>query len=142
MPRKYDRHVLHENPKIEVAHLKWPPGAESRPHDHGKSYGKVKVLSGKIFEIVFDKKTKKFLRRDCYIAGDVVVETPDTIHIMGNDSKTEFAETLHVYTPKLVMKYYPLRMFKWPGMPKLKRKKPKRWKLREENLSKKWGPKL
>ncbi|TSC89726.1 MAG: hypothetical protein G01um10143_216 [Parcubacteria group bacterium Gr01-1014_3] len=142
MVKKYDRHVLHENPKIEVVHIKWPPGAESRPHDHGKSYGKVKVLSGKVFQLVFDKKTKKFLRRDVMVAGDVMIETPDLIHIMGNDSKTEIAETLHVYTPKLVMKYYSLAMFKWPGMPKLKKKRRRKSWPPKENLTKKWGPKL
>ncbi len=126
MRTKCHRHALHESEAIEVVHITWPPGSESKPHDHGISHGKIKVLKGKVFCLVFDKETKKFLRREVFKTGDTLMETPDIIHIMGNDSKTEPVETLHVYTPKLVMKYYPLRIFKWPGMPKKKRRRNRR----------------
>lgn len=135
MAKKSDRHVLFESEQTEVAHIKWPPGSVSRPHDHGVSYGRIKVLKGVVFCLTFDKETKKFLGRSLFKAGETLIETPNIIHIMGNDSKTESAETVHVYTPKLVMKYYPLKLFKWPGMPRsVKRKKVKKRKPQEPPL--------
>ena len=140
MRRKYKRHVIYGSDSAEVVHITLPPGVVTPPHDHGVSHGRIRVLKGKVFCLVFDKETKKFLRREVFGAGETLMETPDIIHIMGNESKTEPAETIHVYTPKLVMKNYPLRLFKWPGKPKLKRKRRKDRKPRTENLTKKWGP--
>jgi len=90
----------------EVVEIVWPPGAKSPPHDHGESKGMIMVVSGTIYQEVFDKETKMFRLSATYGSGSVIEETPDIIHVMGNASKDEPAKTVHVYTPHLKMTDY------------------------------------
>ncbi len=102
----YGRNVLFRDKHVEVVLVNWPKQSCSFAHDHGKSSGLIRVLSGQIFQDVYTMKTKKFVKRIKYKKGDAIVETPDLIHIMGNLSKTKPAQTLHIYTPPLKMKTY------------------------------------
>lgn len=113
----YRREVLKcSDKKRECVWCVWRPGGFSKPHDHGDSAGLILVVSGCILEIVFDKKTKVELRRMYYDTGSVIEETEDTIHIMGNASKTEKAITLHVYSnPPLKMTEYKKNELHWLG---------------------------
>ncbi len=95
------RQLLLDKGKYEVLEVTWPPGAKSEFHDHGISCGMIMVLEGKIFQKVYDKKTKKFLFHKTYKAGDVILETPDIIHQMGNVSNKKPAKSIHVYAPPL-----------------------------------------
>ena len=36
----------------------------------------------------------------------MLYETPDILHIMGNNSKNKWARAVHIYTPPLKMKTY------------------------------------
>jgi predicted metal-dependent enzyme (double-stranded beta helix superfamily) len=103
--RSYDRKSLLDDPSVEVVLITWPPGSRSVAHDHGKSSGIIRVIKGKIYQDVYAKKNKKFIKRITYGKDDIIVETPDLIHIMGNASKTP-SQSLHIYTPKLKMNYF------------------------------------
>lgn len=104
----YKREVLRRTKKIEIALITWPKGSVSRPHDHGESSGITIVLRGSVFEKVFDKKTKMFLRHDIHPANlnASFEESPNRIHIVGNANPDEEAITLHIYMPPLKMKFY------------------------------------
>ena len=103
---EYERKVLLLRPDIEVVEITWPPGIKSPPHDHGKSHGLVRVLKGQIFQEIYDKSTRRFLRQERFQTGESFIETPDIIHIMGNESKQEPAITIHCYMPPLKMNVY------------------------------------
>ena len=47
----------------------------------------------------------QFSRHVDYKSGEMFLETPDIIHVMGNRSK-RMAQTLHFYSPPLTMKNY------------------------------------
>ncbi len=110
----YKRTVLYRNSRVEIVRIIWPPGVASLPHDHGKSYGIVKVITGTVFQDVFSRKTKRFLENSRHKTGELMFETPDVIHIMGNSSKKKAAETIHIYSPRLVMTYYKEEDLKYP----------------------------
>lgn len=103
----YLRQVIFNKNGAEVVLIKWPAGSESFFHDHGASCGVVRIISGKIKEEVYSKKTKQFLKKSIFKRGDVCLETPDIIHKMSNPFKTE-AVSIHLYTPNLKMKTYSL----------------------------------
>jgi predicted metal-dependent enzyme (double-stranded beta helix superfamily) len=102
----YGRQVLYKDKDVEVVLVEWPPQSCSRAHAHGVSSGLIRVLSGQIFQDVYKLKNKKFVKRLSYKKNETMVETPDLIHIMGNNSRTKSAQTLHIYTPPLQMQYY------------------------------------
>ncbi len=102
----YRRIVLYRNSRVEVVRIIWPPCIASLPHDHGTSYGIIKVISGAIFQDIFSKKTKRFIEHSRHGKDEILFETPDVIHIMGNPSKKKAAETIHIYSPRLAMTYY------------------------------------
>ena len=117
MPLKsypYKRTVLYRDSRVEIVRIVWPPGVESLPHDHGKSYGITKVVAGIIFQDIFSKKTKRFLEHTKHKQNEVLFETPDVIHIMGNPSKKKAAETIHIYSPRLKMAYYKKTELRYP----------------------------
>ena len=105
---KYKREVIFKTRDVEVVLIIWPPQSETPFHDHGKSFGLVRILKGEILEKVFDKQTKKFLRETFHQKCGRCFETPDIIHQMRNPSKTKTAKSIHIYTPRLKMKNYKL----------------------------------
>lgn len=102
----YTRNIIFQNEHCEVVMIDWKPGEKSALHDHGESSGFIRVLSGQIFQDVYDKETKKSRGRTFHNPGDVILETPDIIHQMGNTSKEAPAKTLHFYLPPLKMTDY------------------------------------
>ena len=110
----YIRIVLYANAILEVVRIIWLPGSKSKPHDHGISTGKIWVVKGQIFQKVFTKSTKELINTLVYEPGETITETPEIIHIMGNPSMNEEAETLHVYSPPLKMTDYELAELKFP----------------------------
>ena len=104
---EYDRTYIEKNDKYEILKVVWPPESKSKAHDHGKSLGWIFVLSGRIYQDVYEKETKQFLHRTYHGPGEMVRETSNIIHVMGNPTG-EDAVTAHFYTPPLKMKYYDL----------------------------------
>lgn len=107
-PKLYKREILFRDKETEIVRIIWPRNSKSRPHDHGESRGITIVLKGSVFELVFDKKTKIFLRHEIHPANlnASFEESPRYIHIIGNARPDMEAVTLHVYTPPLKMKFY------------------------------------
>jgi len=96
----YKRKIKKRTKDYEVVLITWSPGAKSSLHGHGKSHGIILVRKGQISEQLYTK-AGKHLRNDIHKAGDIIVETPCDFHIMRNASKTERAQTLHIYMPPL-----------------------------------------
>lgn len=114
-PPKYKRKVIFSNEMLEIVQIIWPPGSKSAPHDHGISQGKIWVIRGKIFQKIFSKSGKKSIGTAMHFPGEIINETPDLIHIMGNLSTVhEEAETLHIYWPPLKMNEYDPNELKYP----------------------------
>jgi|SRR3989344_3774462 len=104
----YEREVIFNDGISEIVRIKWPPCSKSEPHDHGVSIGLTKVTGGLVFERIYDRARRDFVIQNTYVAGDIFNEWKDMIHIMGNLSNTEWAETYHIYIPPLQMKMYPI----------------------------------
>jgi quercetin dioxygenase-like cupin family protein len=102
----YGRTVLYSDDNVDVVLIEWPPGVRSPAHDHGISHGMIRILEGSVYCDNFSKKTKKFISRLVGRKGDMLFETPDIVHIMGNQSQTKRALAIHIYTPPLKMKTY------------------------------------
>jgi|GEM_PF-2414013 len=102
----HSRRVIFQNEHCEVVLIEWKPGEISELHDHGNSRGFIRVLSGQIYQDVYDKETKKSRMRTFHNPGDIILETPDIIHQMGNTSRDGRAATIHFYSPPLKMTDY------------------------------------
>ncbi len=108
---EYHRKILKRCRDYEIVEITWPPGAKSRPHDHGDSFGSIIVVQGVIYQEVFEKTSKRFNFFSTYGAQKVVEETPDVIHVMGNYSREAPAVSIHTYVPRLKMTYYDRAIF-------------------------------
>jgi len=98
---RYHRTVLSEGDEFQHVQIFWEPGAATKPHHHGNSFGLIRVVEGVIAQHVYDRNTKKHIATTLHRKGDVIFETPDIIHIMRNNSKKKKAITRHYYTPPL-----------------------------------------
>jgi hypothetical protein len=114
MPAKigYGRKIVYKDKNVEVVLITWPKNSRSLGHDHGRSVGLIRVLSGQVYQDVYSKKTKKFIKRINYKVGDSIVETPALLHVMGNSSQKRTARALHIYTPPVKMRYYEDKVLK------------------------------
>lgn len=104
----YEREIVFQNEDAELVKVTWPKGSSSVAHDHGESHGLIRILEGEIYQKIFDKETKRFLTESVHGKGEVFLESPDMIHIMGNSSSEKVAVTLHYYSPRLKMESYDL----------------------------------
>lgn len=109
-PGSYSRNILTLEP-LEVALLRWPPGAESAVHFHSGFYGYVIVLQGEGADIVYREhqapeghSTPAYLdeqRLALIGAGGVLHEPDGTIHKIVNPSPEAELLSLHIYYPAL-----------------------------------------
>ena len=121
----YERTTLYADKNVEVVLIEWPPGTRSVAHDHGNSHGTIRVLAGVVYCDNFSKRTKRFSGRAIGRKNDMLFETTDIIHIMGNNSKAKVARALHVYMPPLKMKTYQDSVLKFRETKNTKNKAPK-----------------
>ncbi|TSC83213.1 MAG: hypothetical protein G01um101419_123 [Parcubacteria group bacterium Gr01-1014_19] len=102
----YKRIILYHDDQVQVVMIFWPIGSRTRPHDHGDSMGFTILISGGLFEQIFDQKTKELRRlRTFDKPGAEFKETPEMIHVVGQYGIEE-AVSLHIYLPPLKMTYY------------------------------------
>lgn len=108
-PGSYSRNILTLEP-LEVALLRWPPGAESAVHFHQGFYGYVIVLQGEGADIVYrdhadpQDPDQRLLdeQRVAFIGTGGVLHEPDgTIHKIVNPSPEAEMLSLHIYYPAL-----------------------------------------
>lgn len=102
----YTRTLLANEPKYEIILMNWKRATPCAPHDHGDSWGWVKVISGVYkhteYQWVNNSKTgQRDLSENIvsfFEAGDWIFVPKDMVHTMesiGENSKDNF--TLHFY---------------------------------------------
>jgi len=101
----YARHRVHLDDFAELLILCWRPGQRTPIHDHNGSFGAVRVLSGVLWETIFEMEGGSGLayrRGREWTAGEVTgADVPD-IHQLGNpDVSGRDLVTLHLYSPPL-----------------------------------------
>lgn len=98
----YLRRRLFLNRSWEILLLCWLPGQKTAIHDHGESWGSTLVLMGELTERAYRAPGGPLaLKREAALAaGQVTVETRQTIHEVSNQGATP-AASLHLYSPPL-----------------------------------------
>jgi len=98
--RPYGRHVLYADDKLEVMVATWTPGVPCLPHDHGGSYGAVRVLRGQAAHTVWRVSggALEVAMSETTDPGQVMACGPDLVHSMGDNAASESLMTLHLYT--------------------------------------------
>ncbi len=96
----FARKQLYRDEVLELVLIRWRPLSESIIHDHGKSYGIVRVLSGVLNFQIYDSYL-----RDIGFGSVPAIDTFDLpqgiIHKMLNPSNYNEAISLHFYCPNI-----------------------------------------
>ncbi|MGV9834284.1 cysteine dioxygenase [Nocardia niigatensis] len=107
----YQRKLLYKSEHVEVLVMNWAVRQPCSPHDHGRSFGTIKVLAGEVEHDLYtldqnDIPRKYFSRTEQ--AGSTYFAARGMIHAMGNPHDGP-AITLHTYAPPIEgMKVYDL----------------------------------
>lgn len=101
----YARHRVFINQHAELLVLCWRPGQRTPIHDHNGSFGAVRVLSGVMWETIFEMEGGRGLAYKSareWTTGHITgADVPD-IHQLGNpDVSGRDLVTLHLYAPPL-----------------------------------------
>lgn len=96
----YGRNVVHACEALECMVATWTRGLPCSPHDHGGSYGAVRVLRGQARHRIWSVSPGKLdeARAHTAVAGDVLACGPALVHSMGDDAEPQPLMTLHLYT--------------------------------------------
>jgi len=96
----YGRRPLFSNDLLEVMVATWTPGVSCAPHDHGGSFGVVRVLRGRSCHRVWKVEDGELSihKQEHVGVGGVMVCGSDMVHSMGDDGDDESLITLHLYT--------------------------------------------
>ncbi|WP_042356145.1 cysteine dioxygenase [Bacillus rubiinfantis] len=101
---EYGRNVIFNNGKIEVIVVHLPSMAKTLVHDHGTSSGCIKIVKGKLLNLVYHQQETELIplinESKLFAAGDIFHVTGDTIHMMFNPTLSPVV-TFHVYSPPL-----------------------------------------
>ena len=101
----YARHRVFLGEHAELLVLCWRPGQRTPIHDHNGSFGAVRVLSGVMWETIFEMGGERGLAYKCgreWTPGHITgADVPD-IHQLGNPEVSgQDLVTLHLYAPPL-----------------------------------------
>ena len=98
--RPYGRNVLFANDVLECMVATWTPGKPCRPHDHGGSWGAVRILQGRAEHRIWRVAKGSMSARHVHTArsGDVLACGPSMVHSMGAHDGERTLQTLHLYT--------------------------------------------
>lgn len=102
---RYTRNVVFQDKTFEIVMICWKSGQRSLIHDHGNSFGAVKILQGVLTESVFELAPNGMIKpcssRD-FQTGDIQIENQFTIHQVSNLQPPPLTTiSLHVYVPPL-----------------------------------------
>lgn len=103
----YSRNIIYEQKNLEVVLATWRVAAATEPHNHGiqNTHGMAQVLSGEIFNEVYEAQTDGRLlqvRHETFQTGDYITIPGGLIHRMGNNCKKNNSTTLHIYSPQIL----------------------------------------
>lgn len=98
--RPYGRKVLFAGEHVEGMVARWTPAYPCAPHDHGGSFGAVRVLSGRVKHRIWrvTDGAITLAREEERAAGDILICGPDMVHSMVDAGGDEPLVTLHLYT--------------------------------------------
>lgn len=105
--RGYTRNLVSRgNGKSNLLVLVWTPGKGSPIHDHANAHCVLKVLKGALKETVYNwpeegQEQTVSVKQETIHSENAVTYMNDTLglHRVSNPSATEFAVSLHLYTP-------------------------------------------
>ena len=97
--KPYGRKVLLANRKVESMIARWTPGYECAPHDHGGSYGAVRVLQGRALHTLWAVRGGEMVvvGQEEVHAGQVLEAAPEVVHSMVDAGGEQPLTTLHLY---------------------------------------------
>jgi len=103
--QRYARNIICQDETFEIVMICWKSGQRSLIHDHGDSFGGVKVLQGVLTESVFELAPNGMIKPSSskdYQPGDIQIEHPLTIHQVSNlQPLSSTTISFHVYTPPM-----------------------------------------
>lgn len=108
----YGRQLIYKNDHIEILVMKWSSLLDCSPHDHGKSFGWIQILSGDTSHQLYRVSPGGWpepaqLKKET--AGSHLAVSRGMVHKMGSANTTEPLVTFHVYSPPISgMKVYDL----------------------------------
>ncbi len=99
----YGRSPLFQSNDVEVLVMNWAPMRECAPHDHGGSFGWIKLMAGTAQHILYtlnqDDVPVPYLERvEC--AGSMYFAPRGQVHAMANHTHHRML-TVHVYSPPI-----------------------------------------
>jgi len=100
----YARNLVYWDETLETFLMCWKSGQRSLIHDHGASFGGVKIVRGVLTETLFEPAPNgmmKALSSSDYKPLDIQIEEPVTIHQVSNLQAGNPAISLHIYVPPL-----------------------------------------
>ncbi len=97
--KPYGRRVLLASDDVESMIARWTRGHECAPHDHGGSYGAVRLLQGSALHTVWQVREGRLhmVRQDVVHAGHVLTCGPEMVHSMVDAGGAQPLTTLHLY---------------------------------------------
>jgi cysteine dioxygenase len=97
--KPYGRRVLLNTRVVEGMIARWTRGVPCAPHDHGGSYGAVRILQGSALHTVWKVVDGALVKmhEGMVHAGDVLTCGPEMVHSMVDGGAEQPLTTLHLY---------------------------------------------
>jgi cysteine dioxygenase len=100
----YARNLVYRDEIVEIFLICWKSGQRSLIHDHGESFGGVKIVRGILTETLFERAPNGMIKAVSsldYKPLDIQIEEPVTIHQVSNLQAGNPTISLHIYVPPL-----------------------------------------
>lgn len=102
--KPYGRALIYADNDFEIIVMTWSRNLPSLPHDHGSSYGWVKILSGSVVHTLYrhsEQGVPTVAKRVVEPTGAMLYAPPGLIHTMESATPDETVVTLHFYAPPI-----------------------------------------
>jgi cysteine dioxygenase len=98
--KPYGRNLIYQNEAIEIIIMNWAKNAFCDIHNHGHSFGLVKIIKGVLKNELFDAQFS-LQEEAIYREGDHILVPKGIYHRMGNMYALQNAISLHFYMPPI-----------------------------------------
>ncbi len=96
----YGRKCAYRSDNFEVIVMNWKPMESSNIHNHGNSFGCVYSVTGSANNILYDDNLEQI---NCIpLVNNTIAEVPKGIYHAIQNSKNEYAVSIHFYAPPMV----------------------------------------
>jgi cysteine dioxygenase len=105
--KPYGRAVVFAQRDLEAMVATWTPGLPCAPHDHGGSFGAVRILQGRAQHTLWRIQDGQLVKVHEHFAeaGETLCCEPSLVHSIGDagpaDGSGETLRTLHMYTESI-----------------------------------------